>query len=130
MSFPTSASLELRTSNGVKFRREPSSALPVGHPNRWRLLRPADSPGVPPDRGPPDGAGGTARYGRSGPVIWNNEYFFIKGHELDLKMFIKEAFATVAALGNRKRSRTITPHRVGETRFANAHVAVFESMDV
>ena len=79
--------------------------------------RPATGPasgGPPPPPGP--ASGGPDRYGYSGPNIWDNGYFFIKGNELDLKMFIHREFTAEAALGPGFRSKTLTPRTIGETR--------------
>ena len=67
----------------------------------------------PASSGPADGI---AHDGRSGPRIWSNGYFYIKGNEYDLKMFIHEEFTAAAEIGDQFRSKTITPGTIGETR--------------
>ena len=61
-------------------------------------------------------AGGIAHYGRSGPRIWSNGYFYIKGNTHFLIMHIHEEFTAATALGSQFRSKTISPHTIGETR--------------
>ena len=72
----------------------------------------------PASSGPAPGpaSGGPDQYGYTGPTIWDNGYFFIKGNKLDLKMFIHREFTADAALGPAFRSKTITPRTIGETR--------------
>ena len=57
--------------------------------------------------------------GAHGPTIFDNGYFFIKGHELDLKMHIRIKWTVPPPVGlgrNPTMTRTITPSTVGETR--------------
>ena len=87
-------------------------ASPRSAPPRPATGRASGGPPTPP--GP--ASGGPDRYGYSGPNIWDNGYFFIKGNELDLKMFIHREFTAEAALGPVFRSKTLTPRTIGETR--------------
>ena len=77
------------------------------------------APATGPATGGPGGGGpgrGHYQYGVSGPEIWNNGYFYIRGHECDLKMYIHGEFCAAAGLGKQFRTKTISPHTVGETR--------------
>ena len=66
----------------------------------------------PASSGPADGI---AHDGRSGPRIWSNGYFYLKGNAKFLIMHIHEEFTAATALGSQFRSKTISPHTMGET---------------
>ena len=77
---------------------------------------PATGGTVPATGGKPDTP---AKFGKSGPTIFDNGYFFIKSNELDLKMFIHDRWAIDPPLGIGRlhnKSKTITPSKVGEAR--------------
>ena len=60
-----------------------------------------------------------AKFGKGGPTILDNAYFYIKSNELDLKMFIHKRWAIYSSFGIGKlhnKSKTITPSIVGEDR--------------
>ena len=60
-----------------------------------------------------------AKFGRSGATIFDNGYFMIKGHELDLKMHIHDRWLVPPPTGigrSHNMSKTITPKTVGEER--------------
>ena len=60
-----------------------------------------------------------AKFGKGGPKIFDNGYFFLKSNELDLKMFIHERWTIDPPLGIgrlHQKSKTITPSKVGEAR--------------
>ena len=58
-------------------------------------------------------------FGKGGPTIFDNGYFYIKGNELDVKMFIHDRWLVAPPVGigrSPQMSKTITPSTVGETR--------------
>jgi hypothetical protein len=77
---------------------------------------PATGGSAPATGGKPDKP---VQFGKSGPTISDNGYFYIKGHELDLKMYIHDRWLAAPPLGigrSPQMSKTITPATVGETR--------------
>ena len=75
---------------------------------------PATGPATGPASSGP--AGGIAHYGRSGPRIWSNGYFYIKGNAKFVIMQIHEEFTAPTALGHQFRSKSISRRdTMGET---------------
>lgn len=57
--------------------------------------------------------------GKSGPTIYDNGYFYIKGHVLDLKMHIHDQWLVDPPEGigrTPQMTKTITPKTIGENR--------------
>ena len=57
-----------------------------------------------------------AKFGKGGPKIFDNGYFFIKSNELDLKIFIAGRWAIDPPLGMgrlHQQSKTVTPLQSG-----------------
>ena len=57
--------------------------------------------------------------GKSGPIIYDNGYFYIKSHELDLKMYIHDQWLVDPPEGigrTPQMTKTITPKTIGENR--------------
>ena len=60
-----------------------------------------------------------ATYGKTGPSIFDNGFFFLKGNEFDLKMFIHQRWliAPPKGLGRHPTmTKTLTPSTIGELR--------------
>ena len=90
-------------------------------------LQKAPPKNVPATGGTVPATGGTARAtrgkrgkaGKSGPTLYDNGYFFLKGHEFDLKMYIHDRWLADPPVGlgrTPQMTKTITPSTVGETR--------------
>jgi hypothetical protein len=77
---------------------------------------PATGDTVPATGGKPDKP---VKCGKSGPIIWSNGFFFIKGNELDLKMHIHDRWKVDPPVGigrSHQMTKTVTPSTVGEKR--------------
>ena len=77
---------------------------------------PATGGTVPATGGKPDKP---VKFGKSGPTIYDNGYFYIKSHELDLKMHIHDRWLVDPPEGigrSPQMTKTITPERFGENR--------------
>ena len=77
---------------------------------------PATGGTMPATGGSPDKP---AKHGKSGPTIYDNGYFYIMGHERDLKMYIHDRWLVEPPVGLGRfpqMSKTISPWTVGETR--------------
>ena len=65
------------------------------------------------------GGHASAKGGASGPCVFENGYFWLKGNELDLKMFIYERWLAAPPHGIGRlptMTKTITPSTLGESR--------------
>ena len=87
-------------------------------------LQKAPPKNVPATGGTVPATGGTARAtrgkrgkaGKSGPTLYDNGYFFLKGHEFDLKMYIYDRWLADPPVGLGRppqMTKTITPSTVG-----------------